>query len=378
MRRRIEIVPFDEQWASQFEAEAERIRVVLGSEAVGIYHIGSTAIPGIKAKPTLDFLVEVRSLRRVDELSGRLESLGYQAKGENGITGRRYFQKLDGVNHTHHLHIFETGHPDIERHLNFRDYLRLHPDEALAYSELKERLVEAFREDPDGYTDGKDAFVRDIDQKAKEWKEAGGPAEGSQMTEQTTTDPDELVPPGCGLFVGWALANTVGAALGWALGWRLSFSGPQILSVFMIGATMGAGIGLLQWLVIRGWVKSAVAWLAASTVGWGAGFAVGVAIAQRLSLVEAWFGLVIGAAAGSLFGLFQWIVLRRYVSGAFWWIPVNIFAWTSGMFFYRPGMSAMGAMYGILSGLVTGVALLWLLFRPEPDPEPEAPSQTSL
>jgi hypothetical protein len=198
------------------------------------------------------------------------------------------------------------------------------------------------------------------------------------MTEQTTTDPDDLVPPGCGLFIGWVLANIVGAAIGWALGWRLSFSGPQILSVFMIGATMGAALGLMQWLMIRGWVKSAAGWLAASILGWGTGFAVGVAIAQQFNLVEAWFGLVTGASAGALLGIFQWFVLRRHVSAAFWWIPANIFAWTSGLLFYRPGMSAIGAMYGILAGLVTGVALLWLLFRPTPEAEPKAPSQTSL
>ncbi len=170
MARKIEVVPYNPDWPRLYSAEAERIAAALGGEMTAIHHIGSTAIPGIKAKPVLDFLVAVPRIERVDELNDSMVVLGYEPRGEYGIPGRRFFIKHTAGMRTHHVHIFQNGNPEITRHLNFRDYLRAHPDEAQAYSRLKEELARQYPEDSHGYTEGKNEFVQEIDQRAKVWK----------------------------------------------------------------------------------------------------------------------------------------------------------------------------------------------------------------
>lgn len=134
---------------------------------VAIEHIGSTAIPGIKAKPIIDILLVVRDIERVDAKNNAMQNLGYEALGEYGIPGRRYFRKRKGEEDTHHVHTFQEGNPEVQRHVLFRDYLRAHADEAQAYTRLKERLAEQFQHDIDVYTEGKSGFIQRIDQLAK-------------------------------------------------------------------------------------------------------------------------------------------------------------------------------------------------------------------
>ena len=168
--RKILLVPYDESWRELFELEKERLAEILGEQALSIHHIGSTAIPSIKAKPIVDILVEVRNIKAIDEFNDRMIREGYQPRGENGILGRRYFFKNKGETRTVQVHMFQKGDPQLERHLNFRDYLIAHPEEAQAYSNLKEELACKFPEDIVSYTDGKDEFIKGIDDKAKTWK----------------------------------------------------------------------------------------------------------------------------------------------------------------------------------------------------------------
>ena len=121
--RIIEVVPHDSRWAGEYLKEAERIKHVFGEELLEIHHIGSTAIPGIYAKPIIDFLVGVKDILRVDSFNPAMEKLGYQAYGEFGISGRRYFPK-GLIVRTYQIHVFQSGDPQIARHLNFRDYMR--------------------------------------------------------------------------------------------------------------------------------------------------------------------------------------------------------------------------------------------------------------
>jgi GrpB-like predicted nucleotidyltransferase (UPF0157 family) len=166
--RIIEVVPHDSRWDEEYLREAELIKGVMKNEIVVIYHIGSTSIPGIYAKPIIDILIEVNDINKIDNYNKLMESVGYIAKGENGIEGRRYFIK--GLyNRTHHIHVFQTGNSGITRHLNFRDYMIAHPEEAKYYEELKKELAARFRYDSEGYTDGKDAYIKEIDKKAKIW-----------------------------------------------------------------------------------------------------------------------------------------------------------------------------------------------------------------
>lgn len=168
--RKVNVSPYNEQWALLFAEEAEKIKLILGEELVAIHHFGSTSVPGLAAKTIIDILGVVKDIERVDGYDGELQKIGYEGKGENGIAGRRYFQK-GGDERTHHLHIYEVGSPEIERHLVFRDYLRAHPAVAKEYGDLKMSLGKQFPHDIDSYIDGKEAFASEIQAQALEWKQ---------------------------------------------------------------------------------------------------------------------------------------------------------------------------------------------------------------
>jgi GrpB-like predicted nucleotidyltransferase (UPF0157 family) len=170
--RIIEVVPHNVHWAEDYRYEADKIEQIFGEEMVEIHHIGSTAIPGIYAKPTIDFLAGVKDIRRVDSFNVEMAKLGYQAWGEFSIPGRRYFIK-GLIQRTHQVHIFQSGDAQIARHLNFRDYMRAHPAEAKQYEALKIELARRFRYNIDGYSDGKDAFIQEMDRRAAEWAKRG-------------------------------------------------------------------------------------------------------------------------------------------------------------------------------------------------------------
>ena len=162
------MVPYDKGWAQHFLKEAEEIKRIFGDEVIEIHHIGSTAIPGIHAKPVLDMMPVVKEFSRVDRFNPAMEQLGYAAMGENGIPGRRFFKK-GGDERTHHVHVFGEGDIEITRHLLFRDYMIAHPDEAGRYGRLKQKLAAAYPHDISRYIEGKDSYIQEIDQQAKEW-----------------------------------------------------------------------------------------------------------------------------------------------------------------------------------------------------------------
>jgi GrpB-like predicted nucleotidyltransferase (UPF0157 family) len=166
----IRVVAQDPAWPARFEAEAGRIAQALGVAAVRIHHIGSTAIPQTKAKPIIDILLEATSLEALDRHAPMLEAMGYEARGEFGIPGRRYFRLNDSDGtRTHQIHAFEAGTPNVVRHVAFRDYMRAHPSLAEEYGALKERLAIAHPHDMAAYMDGKDAFVKEHERHALLW-----------------------------------------------------------------------------------------------------------------------------------------------------------------------------------------------------------------
>jgi GrpB-like predicted nucleotidyltransferase (UPF0157 family) len=168
---KVEVVPHNPQWPDAFEAEAKQVAAALGESVVAIHHIGSTAIPNIYAKPVIDLLIEVKDITEVDGRGSAMESLGYEVMGEYGIAGRRYFRKdnQEGIR-THNIHAFEAGSAEVERHLAFRDYLIAHPRDAERYSELKRALAEEHPQSMERYMDGKDGFIKEIDQRAGQWR----------------------------------------------------------------------------------------------------------------------------------------------------------------------------------------------------------------
>lgn len=177
MLRRITVVPYDARWSDLFQEEADELTAMFGGEVVAIHHIGSTAIPGIHAKPIIDILVEVQDIERIDAFNQEMAERGYVPKGEFGIRGRRFFIKGTEESRTHHVHVFQTGDAEFERHLVFRDYLRAHPEEAQAYSRLKQELARRFPNDIDSYMAGKDDLIKATERKARAWKSRGESAD---------------------------------------------------------------------------------------------------------------------------------------------------------------------------------------------------------
>ena len=168
---KVEVVPHDPSWERAFKVESKLICKALGGNVVTIHHIGSTAIPGILAKPVIDLMGEVGDLSSVDAKNEEMRALGYEVMGECGILGRRYFRKENppGVR-THNVHIFEVDTDNVKRHLAFRDFLRFHPVDAETYSRLKQALAEKYPNDIHGYMDGKDGMIKEMEKRALAWR----------------------------------------------------------------------------------------------------------------------------------------------------------------------------------------------------------------
>lgn len=158
----IKVVPYDPEWPNLFIMEANRIQEALGENCICIHHIGSTSVPGLPAKPVIDLVPVVRDIMQVNKSNSAMQRLGYEAKGEYGIPFRRYFQKGSELR-THNVHVFEENSPEIERHLKFCEWMRLHPDDRDAYAKLKQELAKQHPNDIMAYSLGKDAFIAGID-----------------------------------------------------------------------------------------------------------------------------------------------------------------------------------------------------------------------
>lgn len=166
----VAVVPHDPGWRLGFEEEADRLSTALGEVVVRMHHIGSTAIPGMPAKPVIDMLMEVSDLEAVDAATPALAALGYEALGEFGIPRRRFFRKSDAWGkRTHHVHAFEAGASEVERHVAFRDYMIEHSRPARAYGDLKQSLALRYPDDMSAYIDGKDMFVKEHQTLAVGW-----------------------------------------------------------------------------------------------------------------------------------------------------------------------------------------------------------------
>lgn len=159
------IRPYHPRWKLAFEAEAPVLEACFGESLVALHHIGSTAIPGIMAKPIIDILVEAASLASIDACAAAMTQTGYQARGEYGVPGRRYFSKPGESAGAlgFHVHAFLQGSPQAVRHLCFRDYLLMRPDMAEEYSALKLSMSDQFGVLEPDYQERKAGFVEHIE-----------------------------------------------------------------------------------------------------------------------------------------------------------------------------------------------------------------------
>ena len=166
--RKVEVMAYNERWPQMFSEEAARLNDIFRNEIIAIYHIGSTSVIGLSAKPIIDIMLVVRDINHVDEFNENMINIGYSPKGENGIAKRRYFEE-GGDNRTHHVHIYQSGSHEIMRHLAFKEYLKEHANALKAYSQIKERLAKQFPDNIEAYINGKDHFVKDLEIKALAW-----------------------------------------------------------------------------------------------------------------------------------------------------------------------------------------------------------------
>jgi GrpB-like predicted nucleotidyltransferase (UPF0157 family) len=168
----IVLSPYDPGWPEMFAAECEQIDGAIGKWAVAVEHVGSTAIPGMAAKPIIDIGVGLRRFEDAIYCITPLVEIGYECLGEFGIPGRVYFRKRTetpapgqspnpGIGRTHQVHMYEESHEQFVNQLLLRDYLRVHPDDARAYEELKRRLA-AEHDDVEAYADAKSDFVQHV------------------------------------------------------------------------------------------------------------------------------------------------------------------------------------------------------------------------
>lgn len=161
---KVEVVDYNEEWPRKYVYEANVIRNILVSELITITHIGSTAVPGLKAKPTIDILAFVKDVKKLDDLNEKFEAAGYRCLGEDGIKGRRFFMKSDN---SVHVHAYDDNNRDrIEALLAFYDYLKDNPEVAKEYEDLKVKLAKKYPRNIKKYTQGKAAFTKEIETKA--------------------------------------------------------------------------------------------------------------------------------------------------------------------------------------------------------------------
>jgi GrpB-like predicted nucleotidyltransferase (UPF0157 family) len=153
---------YHKEWARAFEAEKKNLQNLLGHVALDIQHIGSTAVPGLVAKPIIDILMAVKSLGDVSSLRPLLEKAGYEYRKNGSGNKQILFVKGPEELRTHYLHITELGGSVWQNDIAFRDYLRSHPKAVEEYQKIKEILASKYGDKREDYTAGKSEFIETI------------------------------------------------------------------------------------------------------------------------------------------------------------------------------------------------------------------------
>jgi GrpB-like predicted nucleotidyltransferase (UPF0157 family) len=159
-RTPIEVVPYDEEWPKSFELWRRRLAAALGPAALRIEHVGSTAVPGLAAKPVVDLQVSVADIDDEMGYVPAIESTGVPLRSRDDL--HRYFRPPTGQPRVVQIHVCEAGGTWEGDHIVFRDHLRAHPEVAASYGRLKLELAARWRDDRYAYTDAKTGFILDV------------------------------------------------------------------------------------------------------------------------------------------------------------------------------------------------------------------------
>ncbi len=158
------VVPHDAAWPARFRIESQLLHVALSELKPAIEHIGSTAVPGLAAKPIIDMLIGVESLSAFESQAKRLAVFGYQyiPEYERALPDRRFFKRVVNGVRTHHVHVVEKNGLYWKRYMKFRNSLRDDAWLAARYAEVKRRLAARYSFDRDAYTNGKTGFIEAV------------------------------------------------------------------------------------------------------------------------------------------------------------------------------------------------------------------------
>jgi GrpB-like predicted nucleotidyltransferase (UPF0157 family) len=159
------LVAYDPLWPLEYAAEADRIAHACDDLPFRLEHIGSTAVPGVGARPVIDIAMGIPPNAKRHEYSAALRQLGYEHRGTDGVPGRDYFVR--GSPRSHHVHLVSWSSSLWNDWLLFRDELRANPEVAREYDGLKRELSATFADEPREYSDAKGSFVRAVLRRAR-------------------------------------------------------------------------------------------------------------------------------------------------------------------------------------------------------------------
>lgn len=178
----IEIVSYEPRWKVRFAELEVQLRGELGSLATGVEHVGSTAVPGLCAKPIVDIDVVVGPDSDFAAVTEVLARLGYEHKGDLGVEGRESFQLTTAATgeRDHHLYVCREDAKELQRHIEFRDRLRAESVLAAEYGKLKQALASRFRNDREAYTVAKTEFIEGVLREGRTAPQQSVPSNRSQ------------------------------------------------------------------------------------------------------------------------------------------------------------------------------------------------------
>ena len=160
---RVQVLPYDAAWKSDFEAIKKEIEAAIGDLILGVEHVGSTSVEGLAAKPCIDIDVVIRDASLLDAVVRGLGEIGYLHEGDLGIKGREAF-RYENKPHlqAHHLYVCPQNSEELFRHITFRNFLRANPDAAERYGRVKQTAAERYPNDIDGYIRYKSSCIEEL------------------------------------------------------------------------------------------------------------------------------------------------------------------------------------------------------------------------
>lgn len=164
--RKYVVTDYESKWQEAFQKEAILLKKILGEEAMQIEHVGSTSVPGLAGKPTIDVLVVVDNLSVAENHFSEMVASGYKDLGEYVLPGTRLFAREENDIRLVNIHFFPHGHSHIKEMLLIRDYLRSNPEEVAVYGKLKQELVQQYPDDYGAYRKKKDEYMKELLERA--------------------------------------------------------------------------------------------------------------------------------------------------------------------------------------------------------------------